>query len=99
MVVSLFLVVIVLLGLLGPLDRLSDLLDAAQSGVPGRADRSEPGDGAGELGLVDPIPLLAPDGRGMDESGVVEDVEVLGDGLPRDREVCAETRGRCPRRR
>jgi hypothetical protein len=92
--VSLFLVVVGVLGLLGPLDRLGDLPDAAQSGIPRRADGGELGDGAGELGVVDPIPLLAPDDRGMDESGAVEDVEVLGDGLSRDREVFAQTRGR-----
>ena len=30
----------------------------------------------------------------MDESGAIEDVEVLRDGLPRDRDVLAETRRR-----
>ena len=44
----------------GLLEGLGDPLDAAQPGVPRRADAGELGHRAGELGLVHSVPLLAP---------------------------------------
>src|SRR4051812_1317506 len=79
--------------LLAALDRFGDPLDATQPGVPGRADRRQLRDRAGELGLVHLVEALASGRRDVDESDPVQYAEVLGDRLPRDRQLLAQ-RGR-----
>ena len=81
------------------LDRLGDPLDAPQPGVPGRADRGQLGDRAGELGLVDPVAPLASGRRDVDQADAVEHAEVLRDRLPGHRQLLAEAWSPSRRRR
>ena len=81
-------------GRLAALDRLGDLLDAPEPGVPGRTDLGQLGDGAGELCLVDLEPLLPAGRGGVNQAYPVEDDQVLRHGLASHRQLLAETRGR-----
>ena len=53
-------------------------------------DLGELGDGARQLGLVDPVAPLAPGGRGVHQSDPVQHHEVLRDGLPGHRQLLAQ---------
>src|SRR5215213_9111728 len=79
--------------LLAALNCFGDPLDATQPGVPGGADRGQLRDRAGELGLVHFVEALASGRRDVDQPDPVKYAQVLGDRLPRDRQLLTQ-RGR-----
>src|SRR4051794_18971144 len=83
----------VLSALVAALDRLGDVLDAPQPGVPGSTDRRQLRGSATELGVVDPVPLLAAYWSSSYEGSALQDNEVLGDTLSGHGQLLTQVRG------
>jgi hypothetical protein len=77
----------------GSFDRLGDLLDTSEAGIPGRTDRRQLCDRTSELPFVDVVPPLPAGGRYVHKSRPIEYAQVLGDCLTGYWELIAEGRG------